>query len=119
MLFRSDSPEEIIETARETELFEINDEICQEVKAIACKSSELDGIVSRFSSKRSVDRIAKVDLAILRVAIYESLYDDMVPINAAISEAVAIAEKFASPRDVAFINGILGSFSRSGEAKNV
>ena len=41
------------------------------------------------------------------------MYDDKVPINVAISEAVALAQKYAQEPDIAFINGVLGAFSRS------
>ena len=66
-----------------------------------------------FSNKRSIERIPKINLAIIRLAIYEAMYDDKVPINVAISEAVALAQKYAQEPDIAFINGVLGAFSRS------
>ena len=47
---------------------------------------------------------------------YEALYDEKVPINVAISEAVFLAEKYALDSDVSFVNGVLGSFSRCSEA---
>lgn len=116
MLFRNDSVEEILNVAREVEDFLVNDEVEGLVKGISDKKDELDRIISKYSNKRVIERIPKINLAILRLAIYEAQYDEKVPVNVAISEAVALAEKFAQDPDVAFINGVLGAYSRSGDA---
>ena len=115
-LFRNDSVDEIVEIAEEYGDIMINDEVTALVKGVCEKEDELDSIISRYSNKRAVERIAKINLAVLRLAIYEAKYDEKVPMNVAISEAVALAEKSAQEPDVAFINGILGAFSRSEEA---
>ena len=115
-LFSNDSIDEIIETAKENEEILVNSEVEALTKGIHEKSEELDEIISKFSNKRAVERIPKINLAVLRVAIYESKYDDKVPLNVAISEAVAMTEKYALEPDVAFVNGILGAYSRSDEA---
>ena len=54
--------------------------------------------------------MGKVDLAILRLALYEILYDDKVPASVAINEAVEIAKKFGQDESPSFINGILAKF---------
>ena len=64
--------------------------------------------------RRKVNRIGKVSLAVLRLAIYECLYEEEVPVNVAISEAVQIMKKYAYDNDTQFVNGVLGAFSRSG-----
>lgn len=114
MLFRDDSLDEIFTMAREVDDILINEEVENLVSGIYNKMNELDSVISKFSDKRSIERIPKINLAILRLAIYEAIYDDKVPVNVAISEAVALAEKFAQEQDIAFINGVLGSYSRSG-----
>lgn len=116
MLFRNDTIDDIIEIAKENDAVVINNEVIALVKGIIEKSDELDEIISRFSNKRAVSRIPKINLAILRLAIYEANYDDKVPVNVAISEAVALAEKYAYDSDISFVNGILGSYSRSEDA---
>ena len=116
MLFRNDTIDDLIEIAKENEVVAVNDEVVSLVKGICDKADELDEIISRYSNKRAVNRIPKINLAILRLAIYEANYDDKVPINVAISEAVVLAEKYAYDSDISFINGILGSYSRSEEA---
>lgn len=116
MLFRKDSVEEILNVAREVEDILVNDEVEKLVGGINEKKDELDLVISQYSNKRAIERIPKINLAILRLAIYEAQYDEKVPVNVAISEAVALAEKFAQDADVAFINGVLGAYSRSGDA---
>ena len=59
------------------------------------------------------DRIAKVDLSILRLAVYEILYRDDIPVNVSINEAVELAKKYSGEKTGSFINGILGNFYRS------
>lgn len=115
-LFRDDPIEDIIEIAKENEDILINGEVISLAEGICQRAGELDEIISRFSNKRAVERIPKINLAILRLAIYEALYDEKVPINVAISEAVALAEKYAQEPDIAFVNGVLGAYSRSEEA---
>ena len=111
-LFRDDTPEELFDNAKEIENIILNDEVRNSVRGIIEKSEELDGYIAKYSNKRAVSRIPKINLAILRLAIYEALYDDKVPVNVAISEAVMLAEKYAYEQDIAFINGVLGSFSK-------
>lgn len=105
--------DELFELARESENIQINDDVIKTVRGVFEHLDELDNIISQFSEKRSLERIPKVNLSILRLAIYEAKYSENVPVNVAISEAVAIAEKYAFETDAKFINGALGAFSRS------
>lgn len=115
MLFREDSVDEIFEAASSLEDIVLSDEVRALVVGIQEKMPEIDREISKFSSKRSINRIPRINLAILRLAVYEALYDDKVPMNVAISEAVKLAEKYALDADVSFVNGVLGSFARSRE----
>ena len=112
-LFLDDDLDKIFESAEDLgEFIPMNDEVRALVSGIFDKQEELDGIISKYSDKRAVSRIPKVDLAVLRLAIYEALYDDKVPVNVAISEAVGLTEKYALDPDISFVNGLLGSFSK-------
>ena len=117
-LFRDDSFEEIFETAKEVDDFAFDQEAQQLVISIFDKAEQIDEIISQFSDKRAVNRIPKVNLALLRIAIYESMFDDRVPVNVAISEAVKLAQSYALSSDVSFVNGVLGSFSKSDYVKD-
>ncbi|MBQ9375972.1 MAG: transcription antitermination factor NusB [Ruminococcus sp.] len=115
-LFRDDSLAEIFEAAKETDAVIVNDDVKTLVTGILDKADEIDSIISKYSNKRAVERIPKINLAVLRLAIYEANYDERVPVNVAISEAVSLAGKYALESDVSFVNGVLGSYSRSEEA---
>ena len=67
--------------------------------------------------RKCLERIPKINLAILRLSIYEAIYEENVPVNVAISEAVALAGKYALEPDVSFVNGVLGSFAKEQEEK--
>ncbi|WP_037343519.1 transcription antitermination factor NusB [Ruminococcus sp. FC2018] len=117
-LFREDSLEDIFKFAREVDDFTFNAEAEELVRQVEGKKDELDEIVAMFSDKRAVNRIPRVNLAILRIAIYEAMYDKRVPVNVAISEAVRLTQMYALEPDVSFVNGVLGSFSKSEYVKN-
>lgn len=71
-------------------------------------SDELDEKINSVSEGWPVDRIGKVELAIMRLAVYEMLYDDDIPVNVAINEAVELAKSYGSDDNAAsFVNGVL------------
>ena len=55
--------------------------------------------------------MGKADLAILRLSVYEMLYDEDVPVKVAINEAVELAKKYGGDESPAFVNGILGKIA--------
>lgn len=77
------------------------------------KSAELDARISEKSPNWSISRMAKIDLAIIRLAAYELIYRADIPKNVTINEAIEIAKKFGSEESPAFVNGILDEISRS------
>lgn len=82
---------------------------------VASKSDELDEIISQYLNNWKINRIPKVNLAILRLAVYEIKYVDDVPNSVAINEAVELAKKYSGADDSSFINGVLGSVVRGLE----
>ncbi len=76
------------------------------------KLADIDARIDTFSHKWSRDRISRVALAVLRLAIYEMLYEDSVPVSVAINEAVELAKKYGGDEDSSFVNGVLGGISR-------
>lgn len=74
---------------------------------------EIDEVIVKFSKNWKINRIPKVNLSILRVAIYEMTFVDDVPDSVAINEAVELCKKYSTKEDSAFVNGILGAYSRS------
>lgn len=71
------------------------------------KLNEIDQIIESSTEGWDLNRIGKVELAILRLATYEAKFDDDIPVGVAINEAVEIAKKFGGEDSPSFINGIL------------
>ncbi len=117
-LLRDDDIQELYEIAEEIEEITVNDEVRKMVDGTLEHSEELDNIISSYSKSRKLARISKLNLAILRLALYEALYDENTPVNAAINEAVILANTYTYSEDASFINGVLGAFSRDNERKS-
>ena len=79
--------------------------------------SELDAKIASFSRNWSVERMAMVDLTILRLATWELLYEEDVPGSVVISEAVNLAGTYSEEGSGRFINGVLGAILREKEAQ--
>lgn len=71
------------------------------------KLEEIDAIIINATKGWKVSRIGKVELTILRLAVYEMKFDEEVPVSVAINEAVELAKKYGGDDSHAFINGIL------------
>lgn len=82
------------------------------------KTAELDELIAKFSLNWGKERLSKIALTILRLAIYEMLYREEIPTSVAINEAVELSKKYGDEKESAFINGILGSISRRAESVN-
>lgn len=80
-------------------------------EGILSKISEIDTILERISSGWKLNRMGKVDLTILRLAIFEIEFDDNVPTKVAINEAVEIAKLFGGDSSGAFVNGVLAKLA--------
>jgi N utilization substance protein B len=76
------------------------------------KKDEIDTLISEFSVGWKIERIPKVSLAVLRLAIGEILFVDSIPVSVSINEAVELAKTFATADDASYINGILGSIAK-------
>lgn len=84
--------------------------ISEKSNRILEKLSEIDQMLNDKAKGWTTERMSKVDLAIFRVAIYEIVFDEEVPTNVAINEAVEIAKKFGQEESAGFINGVLAKF---------
>ena len=119
LLFRVEfnSPEDMPEQVRlffdadESADPEAQEEIQKKYEAIVDKIDELDQMINEKATGWTTTRMGNVDLAILRLALFEILYDDKVPTSVAINEAVEIAKKFGQDESPSFINGILAKFA--------
>ncbi len=90
-------------------------EVIEKALAVFGKRDEIDALLDRTAVRWTTERMSRTDLAILRLGVYELVYDDMVPDGVAINEAVLLAKKFGGEESSAFVNGILGKIQRSRE----
>ena len=79
----------------------------QIVVGVAEHRDELDRKIEEKSKNWSLGRMARIDLNILRIAVYELLYRSDIPKNVTINEAIEVAKKFGTEDSAAFINGII------------
>ncbi|CDB24653.1 n utilization substance protein B homolog [Clostridium sp. CAG:557] len=120
-IFTGYSLDELKEIKFLTEEFspeDFNDFIEKYFIEIQEKIPAIDELITKFSLKWGKERLSKVALAILRLAVYEMLYQDEIPTSVAINEAVELSKKYGADKESSFINGMLGGLSRDLEQKN-
>ncbi|PKM54635.1 MAG: transcription antitermination factor NusB [Firmicutes bacterium HGW-Firmicutes-5] len=74
---------------------------------IVSKKAELDATIGSSSTSWNLKRIANVEMAILRLALFEILYDEEIPTNVAINEAIEMARKYGGDQSPKFVNGVI------------
>lgn len=100
-----DYPPESVSEEEQQEVFE-------KTQAVWNHLSEIDPLIEETSVGWPISRMNRTDLAILRLGVYELLYDDTIPPGVAINEAVILARKFGGEDSYSFVNGILGRIHR-------
>ena len=90
---------------------EVKDEISQKYEKIVGKLSEIDAMINEKAEGWKTGRMGKVDLTILRLAVYEIIFDETIPTQVAINEAVELAKKFGRDESAKFVNGVLAKFA--------
>ena len=118
LLFRVEfnTPEEMdeqvsmyVDEMKEAEPLSEKDEdyIIGKYKKIAERMEEIDGILNEASKTWKTSRMSRVDLTVLRLAVYEMKFDEDIPEKVAINEAVELAKKYGGDESPAFVNGVL------------
>lgn len=103
----------IYELAAECEVIEENDFTHELFIKADENTPAIDGIIKANLRQWKIERISKVSLAVLRLAVCEIEYFDDIPVGATINEAVELCKKYAGEDEYIFVNGVLGSYSRS------
>lgn len=88
-----------------------NAAISEKFNKIIAKLESIDQSLNEKVQGWDTGRMGKVDLTILRLAVYEIVYDEEIPTSVAINEAVELAKKFGQDSSPAFINGVLAKFA--------
>ena len=99
---------ETLEDAREQD----KDYIQRKYEAVASCVEEIDGLLNDAAKGWKTSRMSKVDLTILRLAVYEMKWDEDIPDGVAINEAVELAKRFGGESSSSFVNGILGKLAK-------
>ena len=97
-----------MEGAEEKEIAYIKDKVGR----IAERTEEIDSLINSHTTGWKTSRMNKVDLTILRLAVYEMKWDEEVPTGVAINEAVELVKKYGADNDHQFVNGLLGAVAR-------
>lgn len=108
------------EMEQQEKLFFENDELVlkeEDAAYISAKSNkilekleEIDAMINERAKGWTTERMSKVDLTIIRLAVYEIRFDEDVPTGVAINEAVELAKRFGQEESSGFVNGILAKF---------
>lgn len=116
ILFAIDVGGNTIEEASEPMIDSLNDDqksfIFREIEGVLNNLSNIDKHINRYSEDWTVGRMASADRNILRLAVYEILYCDDIPVSVSINEAIELAKKYGDEKSYRFINGLLGSIAK-------
>ena len=118
ILFRIDFYQEaeffflLDEYAKEQEASEADAAYMQDkIRAVAEKVTEIDEMINAVTKGWKTGRMGKVDLTLLRLAVYEIKFEEEIPTGVAINEAVELAKKYGTDGSFSFINGILAKIA--------
>ena len=84
--------------------------IISKFTAVHDKIEEIDSLINEKAKGWTTERMGKVDLTLIRLAVYEMKYDETVPEGVAINEAVELAKMFGQDESAGFVNGVLAKF---------
>lgn len=85
------------------------------VRGCCERRKEIDGLLGKYSQHWKLSRMSTVDRNILRLAVFELLYQEETPPKVVINEALEVAKKFSTPESVSFLNGILDRIKKEIE----
>lgn len=113
-LFSDTDIDELADNAVDSNDEYLSDYAIMCAKGILENSEVIDKHISDNLKKGwRISRISKVSYAVMRLAIYEMLFVDDVPVSVSINEAVELAKKYSVPDESSFVNGVLGSVAKS------
>ena len=104
--------DQIIDTVEMDPEVKISDFAAQSALGVEKDLPAIDEKIEKNIRGWKISRLSKVSLALLRLAIYEMLFDESIPIRVSINEAVDLAKKYGGAEDAPFINGVLGSVAK-------
>ncbi len=112
-LFRDDAAETVFEDAQDARDQKISRYARTVVTGIEEHREEIDRLIEENLRGWKKNRISKVSLTIMRIAVFEMLYMDDIPHSVSINEAVELAKNYATAEDGSFVNGVLGAAAKT------
>lgn len=109
-----DTLEEVLEQSEAGDRLSDKDKtfLENEVFGVERFKEELDELIAKYSKGWNVSRLAKVDLTLLRMGLFEIVHLPEVPVGATINEVVELSKQYGEDKSFSFINGILGAAAR-------
>ena len=104
---------DIINTATEEGEIVLDDFAKKSFEEIMGNIMEIDASIEKYLNNRSISRLSRVALSVLRIAVYEISKLDDVPESVSINEAVNLVKKYDTQESAAYVNGVLGSYVRN------
>ena len=113
MLFSDTDIDELADNAGDARDEFLSDHAIECAKGVKEHMQDIDDkISSNLKQGWKLSRISRVSLAVLRLAVYEMMYLDDIPVSVSINEAVELSKKYTMEDDTSFINGVLGAIAK-------
>ena len=104
---------QIVDNAVEGDLIKINNFAQTLLNAVDENAECVDGVIAEFSKGWTIERLPKVSLAVMRLAIGEMKFVEDIPTGVSVNEAVELTKKYGTAEDAAYVNGVLGAVAKS------
>ena len=117
--FKNETIEQIIENAQISRSIKISSFARKVFNGVCEHKESIDKVIEDNTIGWKKNRISKVALSVMRLAVYEMLYEDDIPKSVSINEAVELTKKYSTKDEASFINGVLGAAAKKMENLNV
>ena len=108
---KEESAEEVYRLAEDVRDIENDEYLTQTYFGVIDNLEEIDALISSRSIGWKTNRMTKVSLSVMRIAVYEMKYCDDIPFNVSINEAIEMCKKFDDDKAPAFVNGVLNGIA--------
>ncbi len=113
--FIKESIDAIVEAAGEARDIRTSEFALSLARGVEQQQAVLDETIAKHSHNWNMGRLSRVALCVLRVALYEMLFVEEIPVSVSINEAVELAKTYGGDEDASFVNGVLGGIARCGQ----
>jgi transcription antitermination protein NusB len=119
MSINKDDVKELIENFQDNTDYDINeiqmDYVERILSGVQNNVTNIDDIIEKYLVNWKLNRVSKINLAILRLCVYEMLYEEDIPDKVSINEALELAKKYSEDKSVPFLNGVLDKIVKNTE----